>query len=680
MRVWKQPFFDDGICQLAVYKFSNASDYQVQQTQNLLLLAQLHNSSFVRVDAETGWEVWRTATHIVTNQGTQENLPKTQERWNNLCVCTTCKAYRVAGLRLTLLLASRTFWIDVKQSAIRRIEAVQQDKKTEPAFCPLNSTCCSNPGGSVGGFDGLGCCNKVDAVCCGDGAHCCPAELPVCDVENGMCKPKAGDYGVPFHALDAVVVSRSVAGTAMDWLAPAPPEPPKCEACDPKGTKRCCFPHKLPHDCPSGQQCCDCGTDVCTCLPVVGYSCSGPPDYLCTLEYGGKGTSLDQCRQDCEPEYKCERADPHTNGTCALAWPDRGNPDKGACLDSCTYRPQYTCKPQQNHTCVVDDTCGSATAAELSLRRLEEGPAPRSCFSIEQCKGQCHPRFECKYTPPKDLPPGHNSPDYYQCVALPEWDVIDGFVDKPSCEQSCQPNYVCKDSGPKDKNHGFECSILPHTATIGSHLGECNQICPIWETSDGMTCQPALPPPPPPPGVPPPTTWRSEAACEGECPSFLCDYGDHTCKPVPYGTKGSARHGNCEQGCVVPCGGGQTVQTRTTILRQTINFTTWVSPPPNKLFDPPYSPSTAGCFPGHNDVSNNSLRLDLCPIPDRSPLRRWSATASTCQRTAPSSRHRHHRRRTRTGNNPSMTSTSSTPSTATLRCPGPRRRLPHSKA
>ena len=57
MRVWKQPFFDDGICQLAVYKFSNASDYQVQQTQNLLLLAQLRNSSFVEIDAETGWEV-----------------------------------------------------------------------------------------------------------------------------------------------------------------------------------------------------------------------------------------------------------------------------------------------------------------------------------------------------------------------------------------------------------------------------------------------------------------------------------------------------------------------------------------------------------------------------------------------------------------------------------------------
>ena len=99
MRVWKQPFFDDGICQLAVYKFSNASDYQVQQTQNLLLLAQLRNSSFVKVDAETGWEVWRTATHIVTNQGTQENLPKTQERWNNLCVCTytACKACRICG-------------------------------------------------------------------------------------------------------------------------------------------------------------------------------------------------------------------------------------------------------------------------------------------------------------------------------------------------------------------------------------------------------------------------------------------------------------------------------------------------------------------------------------------------------------------------------------------------------
>ena len=55
MRVWKQPFFDDGICQLAVYKFSNASDYQVQQTQNLLLLAQLRNSTFVEIDAETGW-------------------------------------------------------------------------------------------------------------------------------------------------------------------------------------------------------------------------------------------------------------------------------------------------------------------------------------------------------------------------------------------------------------------------------------------------------------------------------------------------------------------------------------------------------------------------------------------------------------------------------------------------
>ena len=74
MRVWKQPFFDDGICQLAVYKFSNASDYQVQQTQNLLLLAQLRNSTFVEIDAETGWEVWRTATHIVNNWGTQENL------------------------------------------------------------------------------------------------------------------------------------------------------------------------------------------------------------------------------------------------------------------------------------------------------------------------------------------------------------------------------------------------------------------------------------------------------------------------------------------------------------------------------------------------------------------------------------------------------------------------------
>ena len=100
MRVWKQPFFDDGICQLAVYKFSNASDYQVQQTQNLLLLAQLRNSTFVEIDGETGWEVWRTATHIVTNQGTQENLPKTQERWNNLCVYTTCKG-GFAGLRLT---------------------------------------------------------------------------------------------------------------------------------------------------------------------------------------------------------------------------------------------------------------------------------------------------------------------------------------------------------------------------------------------------------------------------------------------------------------------------------------------------------------------------------------------------------------------------------------------------
>lgn len=31
-----------------------------------------------------------------------------------------------------------------------------------------------------------------DATCCDDGEHCCPSDLPVCDVDEGRCLPKAG--------------------------------------------------------------------------------------------------------------------------------------------------------------------------------------------------------------------------------------------------------------------------------------------------------------------------------------------------------------------------------------------------------------------------------------------------------------------------------------------------------
>eukprot|EP01051_Picozoa_sp_SAG22_P001394 SAG22_NODE_54_length_23787_cov_12.917511_7_plen_1084_part_00 len=509
---------------------------------------------------------------------------------------------------------------------------------TEPAFCPLNSTCCATPHDPARTpFIGFGCCNKIGATCCSDGIHCCPSYLPVCDVDNQRCKPKNSSIsfadhaglstGVPFSELEdsAILQPTHIQRAAepridnVQTIAPLPVsftrQNPTCDVCDPKGFKRCCFRSRVPHDCPSGQDCCDCGKDLCTCQQEARYSCTGPPRFLCELDFSGKGASLDDCNDQCQQSFACQRPDPFENGTCMGIWPPTNSGsfrDNSSCTQSCTYIQKYACNKQKNFTCEPHNCTNDAptAVARQSSRQLEERPAPGSCYDHEECLSDCHPRYKCHWTPTK-LP---DDPGNYQCVALPSWDLVDGYDDLQSCQESCQPNYECSHKPGGTGPESYRCTIIPHGQRGRGPFGQCNQSCPAWQCGDDLTCQPTLPVPPPPPNQPPPPPrprlWDQKRDCEDMCPSYLCDLGDYTCKGVPYGTQDSSEHDNCLGNCIVPCGGPDAFQSLESTSVATITFFDWVFPAPDVWFD---EPTPQSCY-------NQSTNGKVYPPPPPSPV------------------------------------------------------------
>eukprot|EP01047_Picozoa_sp_COSAG01_P082548 COSAG01_NODE_16902_length_1195_cov_1.194343_2_plen_123_part_01 len=84
LRAWLTPFFEESICRLAVYKFTNASDYFHTQAQALLLSEQLANASWVGANDTAGHDVWRRSRYLVQTDGTREGQPTTKEVWTNI--------------------------------------------------------------------------------------------------------------------------------------------------------------------------------------------------------------------------------------------------------------------------------------------------------------------------------------------------------------------------------------------------------------------------------------------------------------------------------------------------------------------------------------------------------------------------------------------------------------------
>ncbi|XP_073027153.1 low-temperature-induced cysteine proteinase-like [Primulina eburnea] len=61
------------------------------------------------------------------------------------------------------------------------------------SFCPPRTTCCCrfHTWGICLIYD---CCPLNSAVCCNGSEYCCPIEFPICDVYEGLCLKKRGDY------------------------------------------------------------------------------------------------------------------------------------------------------------------------------------------------------------------------------------------------------------------------------------------------------------------------------------------------------------------------------------------------------------------------------------------------------------------------------------------------------
>lgn len=56
-----------------------------------------------------------------------------------------------------------------------------------------------------------GCCEYENAFCCSDTEYCCPSDYPICDVEQGLCLKKQGDY------LGVAAKKRKLAKPKLPW-------------------------------------------------------------------------------------------------------------------------------------------------------------------------------------------------------------------------------------------------------------------------------------------------------------------------------------------------------------------------------------------------------------------------------------------------------------------------------
>lgn len=80
----------------------------------------------------------------------------------------------------------------------------------EFSYCPSGETCCCI-------FEFLdfcliyGCCPYENAVCCAGTQYCCPGDYPICDIEEGLCLKKCGDY------LGILVKNRTLAKHKLPW-------------------------------------------------------------------------------------------------------------------------------------------------------------------------------------------------------------------------------------------------------------------------------------------------------------------------------------------------------------------------------------------------------------------------------------------------------------------------------
>ncbi|KAL8159259.1 hypothetical protein V2J09_000796 [Rumex salicifolius] len=82
------------------------------------------------------------------------------------------------------------------------------------SYCPPGATCCCKF--QFYSFCIMyGCCGYTDAVCCSGTDFCCPSDYPICDLRDGLCLKKPGDY------LGVAAKKKQLVKHKLPWTKPA---------------------------------------------------------------------------------------------------------------------------------------------------------------------------------------------------------------------------------------------------------------------------------------------------------------------------------------------------------------------------------------------------------------------------------------------------------------------------
>jgi len=211
---------------------------------------------------------------------------------------------------------------------------VGETKCTDDTCCPLGSTCCARPDGS------MSCCSYMEGICCSDGGCC--AEGHECDPDQKACKAKTGET-YPYLA---------------SQKSTAPPSSPTANGVSAPG--KCYTDERLCSQgmcCPRSATCCDKGFGQVGCCPQTHAVC---------CEGGGccaSGTTCDN------KERVCRHPNNETDVSPMLTSDSSHSPEAEWDVEEC-WDDEQTC-PGDGGCCFKHETC--------CLLQTEEGPMSACC-------------------------------------------------------------------------------------------------------------------------------------------------------------------------------------------------------------------------------------------------------------------------------------------------------------